>query len=117
MRGRGPRRVMEPRMPRPKPRFRLPPEVLSPDEVAAMLGACAGDMYTQIRTRALIALLYRSGLRVAEVLALYPKDVDPDRSSIRVLCGKGGKSRTVGIDAGGLALLTPWLERRAAGVD
>ncbi|HMN41869.1 MAG TPA: site-specific integrase [Phycisphaerales bacterium] len=97
---------------RPKPRRRLPPEVLSPDEVAALIAA-AGDSYTQVRTRALIAVLYRSGLRIAEALALYPKDVDPERSSIRVLRGKGGKSRTVGIDAGGLAMLTPWLERRA----
>ncbi len=97
---------------RPKPRRRLPPEVLSPDEVNALIAACKGDSYTAIRNRALIGVLYRSGLRIAEALSLYPKDVDPERSSIRVLRGKGGKSRTVGIDAGGLALLAPWLERR-----
>jgi integrase/recombinase XerC len=87
--------------------------VLCPDEVNALIAACAGDCYIAVRNRALIAVLYRSGLRIAEALALYPKDVDPERSSIRVLRGKGGKSRTVGIDAGGLAMLTPWLERRA----
>ncbi len=97
---------------RPKPRRKLPPEVLNPDEVGALLAALKGDCYIQIRNRALIAVLYRSGLRIAEALSLYPKDVDPGRSSIRVLRGKGGKSRTVGIDAGGLAMLTPWLERR-----
>jgi integrase/recombinase XerC len=101
------------RPPRAKPRRRLPPEVLSPDEVNALIAALKGDCYTAVRNRALIAVLYRSGLRIAEALALYPKDVDPERSSIRVLRGKGGKSRTVGIDAGGLALLAPWLERRA----
>ncbi|HMN39475.1 MAG TPA: site-specific integrase [Phycisphaerales bacterium] len=98
---------------RSKPRRRLPPEVLSPAEVNALMAACKGDCYLAVRNRALIAVLYRSGLRIAEALALYPKDVDPERSSIRVLRGKGGKSRTVGIDAGGLAMLTPWLERRA----
>src|ERR1700710_2413232 len=99
---------------RPKPRRTLPPEVLSPDEVNALMAACKGDCYLAVRNRALIAVLYRSGLRIAEALSLYPKDVDPERSSIRVLRGKGGKSRTVGIDAGGLAMLAPWIERRAA---
>jgi site-specific recombinase XerD len=96
-----------------KPRRRLPPEVLAPHEVAALLAACSGDSYATVRNRALIAVLYRSGLRIAEALALYPKDVDVDRSCLRVLCGKGGRSRTVGIDAGGLDLLRPWLERRS----
>lgn len=101
--------------PRPsRPPRHLPPEILTPAEVAALLGACAGDSYRAVRCRALIALLYRSGLRIAEALALYPKDVDEARSSVRVLRGKGGRSRTVGIDAGGLALLRPWLQRRAA---
>lgn len=97
---------------RPNPRRKLPPEVLNPDEVGALLEALTGDCYIQVRNRALIAVLYRSGLRIAEALSLQPKDVDPDRSSIRVLRGKGGKSRTVGIDAGGLAMLGPWLQRR-----
>jgi site-specific recombinase XerD len=91
---------------------RLPPEVLSPQEVAALLAACEGENYCAFRNRALIAVLYRSGLRISEALGLYPKDVDAARSALRVLQGKGGKSRTVGIDAGGLELLAPWLERR-----
>ena len=98
---------------RPKPRRKLPPEVLSQEEVNALMAACAGDCYLAVRNRALIAVLYRSGLRIAEALSLYSKDVDRDRSSIRVLRGKGNKSRTVGIDAGGLEMLRPWLERRA----
>ena len=97
---------------RPKPRRKLPPEVLSPDEVNALMAACKGDCYLAVRNRALIAVLYRSGLRIAEALSLYPKDVDAERSSIRVLRGKGGRSRTVGIDAGGLEMLRPWLSRR-----
>ena len=101
------------RAPRPRPRRRLPPEVLTPGEIAHLIAASSGDSYTEVRNRALIAVLYRSGLRIAEALALHPKDVDPDRSSIRVLRGKGGRSRTVGIDAGGLEMLRPWLERRA----
>lgn len=101
-------------MPRPKPRRRLPPEVLTPSEALALIEACGDRTHTAVRNRALLAVLYRSGLRVGEALSLYPKDVDLDRSCIRVLRGKGGRSRTVGIDGGGLALLRPWLERRPA---
>ncbi len=52
------------------------------------------------RDRALIALLYRSGLRVSEALALYPKDVEG--GAVRVLRGKGGRSRTVGLTPAGM---------------
>jgi hypothetical protein len=38
-------------------------------------------------------------------LALLPKDVDAGAGSVRVLRGKGGHARTVGIDPGGLAIV------------
>jgi site-specific recombinase XerD len=53
---------------------------------------------------------------VAEALALRPCDVDLERGAIRVLRGKGGKARTVGIDRWGLGVLAGWLdEHRAMG--
>ena len=61
----------------------------------------------------MIALLYRSGLRLSEALDLYPKDVDFERSAIRVLNGKRGKSRVSGIDPGALTVLQQWVEVRA----
>jgi len=60
----------------------------------------------------LITLLYRCGLRVSEALALRSKDIDPAVGSIRVLFGKGGRSRTVGLDPGGMAVLSSWLAER-----
>lgn len=65
-----------------------------------------------MRNRALIAVLYRSGLRVSEALAVEPKDIDRERSAIRVLFAKGGRSRTVGIDRSGMAELAAWLDAR-----
>jgi site-specific recombinase XerD len=65
-----------------------------------------------VRNRALIALLYRSGLRISEALALYPKDIDFASGAIRVLHGKGDKSRTVGIDAGATDYVQHWLAVR-----
>jgi site-specific recombinase XerD len=61
----------------------------------------------------MIALLYRAGLRVSEALSLLPKDVDAGAGSVRVLRGKGGLARTVGIDPGGLAIVEAWRARRA----
>jgi site-specific recombinase XerD len=87
--------------------------VLTPAEVAALMAAC-GETATGVRNRALIAVLYRSGLRVSEALGLFEKDIDFDRCAIRVLFAKGGRSRTVGIDPGGLAHVRAWLDRRSA---
>lgn len=71
---------------------RLPrrlPTVLSRDEVARMLGHLSG-MHWMIA-----ALLYGSGLRLAECLSLRVKDVDFGRNIITVRDGKGGKDRAV----------------------
>src|SRR4051794_2271792 len=98
--------------PRRKPKRRLPPQNLTDTEVLAVMRPC-GESETGLRNQAPIAVMYRSGLRVAEALALYPKDVHPAAGTVRALCGKGGRSRTVGIDAGGAAVLARWLAVRA----
>ena len=41
-----------------------------------MMRGCSRKAPTGLRNRALIALLYRSGLRINEALDLYPKDLD-----------------------------------------
>jgi site-specific recombinase XerD len=87
--------------------------VLTDAEVRALMAACSSTSASGIRNRALIALLYRSGLRLSEALDLYPKDVDFERGAIRVLNGKGGKSRVSGVDSGALAILQRWVEVRA----
>lgn len=92
-------------------RTRRPIEILTPGEVRALMDACSA-MPLGVRHRAMIAVMYRAGLRVSEVLGLYLKDVDDDRGSIRVLNGKGGIARTVGIDPGGLAHLHHWIDVR-----
>lgn len=91
---------------------RFPAEVLTPAEVDALLRRCSRRAPTGIRNRALIAVLYRAGLRISEALALLPKDVDLQAGSIRVLHGKGDVDRTVGCDAGAAALLELWLSAR-----
>jgi site-specific recombinase XerD len=93
---------------------RLPPEPLTQDEVRALLRACSEKTSTGIRNRALIAVLYRCGLRVSEALSLMPKDCDLRAGTIRVLHGKGDRWRLVGVDPGAASLLHAWLNRRQA---
>lgn len=92
----------------------FPPEVLNPDEVRALIQAASGRAPTGIRNRALVAIMARAGLRLAEALALKPKDVDPSRGTVAILHGKGDKSRTVGLEPGAMALVERWMERRRA---
>lgn len=90
---------------------KYPAEVLTPDEIAALMAAM-NQGATGDRNRALVAVMYRAGLRVSEALALKPADVNLADGSVRVLRGKGKKARTVGIDDGALLYVERWLARR-----
>jgi site-specific recombinase XerD len=74
-------------IPRPKEAKTLP-TVLSRKEVTSLLTAARHPS-----TRALIMILYSSGLRVGEVVKLRPEDLDRDRGVVRVRGGKGRKDR------------------------
>jgi len=91
----------------------MPPEVLSRGEAARLLAACHTGQSSGLRNAALVALLYRSGLRVSEALSLAPKDLDIEDGAIRVLHAKGGRSRTVGIDPDGASHISVWLGARS----
>ena len=69
------------------------------------------------RNRALVTMLYRGGLRIAEALALKASDIDPDRGTVRILRGKGAKPRTIGLAPGAMAMVQRWMDaRKAAGI-
>jgi len=96
---------------------KFPPEPLSRDEVNAILSECgSGD--PGARDRAAFTIMYRAGLRIAEVLALLPKDVDTGGGLVHVLHGKGDRARVVPIDPAAVALIDVWLaHRRELGLD
>jgi site-specific recombinase XerD len=93
---------------------KFPVETLTHDEVQRLLRAPSRRAPTGVRNCALIAVLYHSGLRIAEALALWPKDVDRNAGTLRVLHGKGDKARVVGMEAEAFALLDRWLDMRTA---
>jgi integrase len=64
------------------------------------------------RTRGLIAILWRVGLRISEALALAETDLDPETGSVLIRAGKGGKRRTVGMDDWAWEHVGHWTERR-----
>ena len=91
---------------------KYPPEVLTPDEVRALIEVCSNRAPTGIRNRALIVAMYRGGLRAGETLALRPKDVDAAAGTVTVLHGKGDRRRVIGLDPGAMAILTRWMDTR-----
>lgn len=93
---------------------KFPSEILTATEARALLYAPSSRAPTGLRNRAVIAVLYGAGLRLAEAIALKPTDVNLEAGEIRVLHGKGDKSRTAGIDEGALGHVARWLERRRA---
>lgn len=79
------------------PRLRAPaamplPKALSYDEVVRLLEAASGDTPMGLRDRALMELLYATGMRVSECLSLSVSDVELGSGLLRVR-GKGGKYR------------------------
>jgi integrase len=55
---------------------KLDADLLTSHEIEKLVKACSGRAPSGIRNRALIAVAWRSGLRIGEVLALKPKDLD-----------------------------------------
>ncbi len=90
----------------------FPIEILTPDEVRALVAQCSETTMYGIRHRALIILLYRTGLRIGEAFALRAHDVDLAAGSVAVLFSRGGRQRTIGIDPGAFEHIEAWSERR-----
>lgn len=93
----------------PKQGRRLP-DALDVDETERLL-ALKGDDPLAVRDRAIMELMYSSGLRLAELVALDLGAVDLRDGTVRVT-GKGAKTRVVPVGRAACAALRTWLERR-----
>ena len=93
----------------PKAARRLP-ETLDADQMARLLDIPAGEPFAT-RDRAIMELLYSSGLRLAEIVGLDLGHLDlPDRT-VHVL-GKGRKARVVPVGRVAIRALQQWLTER-----
>jgi len=94
--------LASPKMPR-----RLP-QVLTPDQAAALLEAIGGTKPLALRDRALFELIYSSGLRCQEVLDLKLRDISHESCEVRVK-GKGRKVRVVPVGEVALGAIDRYL--------
>ncbi|CAN5678589.1 site-specific tyrosine recombinase XerD [soil metagenome] len=84
------------------------PKPLSEDEVERLLGAVAGDDARDRRDRAILEVLYGTGLRISELVGLSLADLDIDGALLRAY-GKGSRERVVPVGRLALGALLSWL--------
>lgn len=92
---------------------KYPAEFLTRDEVLRLLAAWDNASPKSLRYRALVAVLYRGGLRISEALSLRMTDLFPIQGVVRIRHGKGDKARTVAIDSAAWCILKEYISRRA----
>lgn len=110
--------------PRRKPRRtnrgrKFPPDPIRVDDVARLLEHCTPQVpgrygyLSAMRLRALIVILYRTGVRISEALAFIESDIMASDQALLVRHGKGDKRRIVMIDDWGWQELQAWMRLRA----
>ncbi|ATX80666.1 integrase/recombinase XerD [Mariprofundus aestuarium] len=96
----------------PKVRKSRPlPKLISEQSVEALINAPDTDTPTGLRDRTMLEILYATGLRVSELVALRLSQVDLAGGLVRVI-GKGDKERLVPFGAEAASWLQAWLAVR-----
>src|ERR1043166_1677012 len=96
--------VQPPRQPQTLPR-----DVLTQDEARRLLEATPTNKPLDIRDRTILEVLYATGIRRAELLALTIYDVDLQTSTLRIEHGKGNPTRIVPLTKSAIAALKLYL--------
>jgi len=110
-------RLLEGNPARPVPSPARPktlPAVLTVDEAARLLETPGGPPRSPLRDRALLELLYSSGLRVSELTGLDVEDLDLSEGSVRVR-GKGRKERIVPVGRKAIEAVRAYLAKERCG--
>jgi integrase/recombinase XerD len=84
------------------------PKALAEDEVAALLAAVPGGDPLARRDRAVLEVLYGTGIRISELVGLRLGDVDLESALLRAF-GKGAKERVVPVGRHAAEALDDWL--------
>ena len=83
------------------------PKALTEEEVGRLLDAPVGDGPAVLRDRAMLEVLYGTGVRVSELVGLNIGDIDLDAALLRAF-GKGSKERIVPIGVPAVRALVAW---------
>ncbi|BDC48560.1 site-specific tyrosine recombinase XerD [Bryobacterales bacterium F-183] len=85
------------------------PKFLNAEEIGKLLNAPAVDTALGQRDRAMLELLYASGLRVSELCTVQVSDIERSLGVVRVT-GKGNKQRLVPVGASAIRAIEDYLE-------
>lgn len=94
-------------MPQVKKRL---PQILTKQEIRKLIDSTPNNESLGIRDRAVLEVLYATGIRRAELLALTIYDVDLERETLRINKGKGGKSRLLPLIGNAKASIEKYLQ-------
>ena len=94
----------------PKKEHHLPSS-MSEDEVERLLRSPNIELDLENRDKAMIEMLYATGMRISELINLKITDIDLERSVLKVL-GKGSKERLIPFGEKALDSLNSYLEKR-----
>ena len=86
------------------------PKALDEDEVEALLAATGSNSALERRDRAIVELLYATGIRISELVGLDLDALDLDSAMVRVM-GKGSKERIAPIGRAACVALDDYLRR------
>jgi site-specific recombinase XerD len=90
----------------------LPEPPLEPAEVDALIAAIPRRDALDLRNRAIVEVLYGSGIRLTECLSLDVDDIDGTARVLHVRSGKGGTERTIPLMKGALGAIRDYLAVR-----
>lgn len=88
---------------------RRPPEILTMEEIVRLLEQPGGNSPKEIRDKAMLELLYATGIRVTELISL--KDVDVNLSMGYIICRDSNKERTIPFGGKAKEALVRYLEQ------
>jgi integrase/recombinase XerD len=89
------------------------PQYLLPDEIVNLFQAFDSNTPIGLRDRALIELLYATGIRVSELTMIKLKDLNLDRGLLSCF-GKGSKQRSIPVGRSAINAIGKYLEQRHA---
>jgi len=85
------------------------PKALEEDEVQELIESVSGDEPVDLRDRAMLEVLYGTGVRISELVGLSIADVDLDGALVRAF-GKGAKERIVPLGRPAVRALRDWYD-------
>ena len=97
--------ISSPRLPKKLPAY------LGEDETTSVMEMPQGNGLKALRDRAILELLYASGLRVSELVGLNEDEIDMQQETVRVL-GKGNKERIVPFGSFAARAIQEYLEAK-----